>query len=178
MKKPRYQWIISNNPLCENPTTLVSLCDQPVTFVFAIYYGFLNECWINDLHYRAGWRFSCNIWFSNLTCCEHRSGRTTVSLTPSVNEQGYLYFDSDHEVRANNPSFATQEHCIEAAIEHIAARLDSTLLRHPDIAYYLLRPDCDPFFTLYQSVCDKQQWLEEVRHPNQFVGLGPQLELF
>ncbi|CCH57569.1 hypothetical protein BN8_p06755 (plasmid) [Fibrisoma limi BUZ 3] len=178
MKKHRYQWIISNNPLCDNPTTLVSQSSRPVTFVFSIYYGFLSKSWIEGQHYLAGWRFSCNIWFSNIASCEGRSGRTTVCLSPSFDERGYLYFDSDHAVRANNPRYATEEQCIEAAIEHVAARLDTTLLRYPDIVYYLVRPEFDFFFSLYQALCDKKQWLDEVRHPKKFVGLGPQLQLF
>ena len=183
MKKKRYEWIISNDPLCDKPTTLVSQRSIPMTFVFSIYYGFMSECWMQGRRYKSGWRFTCNIWFSNIHCANSRSGRTTVSLTPSYNERGYLYFDHDHEVRASNPHYTTESQCIEAAIRHVAARLDTTLQYYPDIVYYLLQPECEPFFSLYQALIEKEQWLDEVRNrtadsPKHFVGLSAQLQLF
>lgn len=183
MRKKRYEWIISNDPLCDKPTTLVSQHSVPVTFVFSIYYGFMSECWMQDRRFETGWRFTCNIWFSNIACASSRSGKTTVSLLPYYNERGYRYFDRDHEVRASNPHYSTEAQCIEAALWHVAARLDTTLQHYPDIVYFLLRPECDPFFKFYQQLIEKEHWLNELRNrqadrPDHFVGLSEQLQLF
>ncbi|GAA4459294.1 hypothetical protein GCM10023189_32760 [Nibrella saemangeumensis] len=156
--------------------------------MFEIYYGYWEDAgpprrtgrhaWQDGRHFPAGWRFGCNIWFGHVTDCGSRNGcYHTVGLLPCHDPRGYLYHNQDHNIRASNPHYATKEECIEAAIRLVAARSDTTLRLYPDVAKYLLRSELEPFFALWQTIIEKEEWLNQVRTPKA-VGLTEQLQLF